>query len=311
MALRVSNEPVLLIVFNRPDEVAASLEALSTIHEGGRLYVAGDGPRDGHQQDERNVRKVWEVVESFSINFDTHLRQSPVNLGCRRGVVSAIDWFFECEESGIILEDDITPTQQFLDFCTHHLSLHRSDPRISSISGCNPGAHLMSDINPYVFSAFNFIWGWACWRRSWKMYRRDMEGYAEWYEAGHLREHFWGSRSSEDYWNLVFQGVFLGQVDTWDAQWAFSCWYNSTLCVMPHKNLVNNTGFNGEATHTVADAPEFLDLMITPEEKLDLVFRDSEIVRNQSLDRIINRSLYNTSLFHYYKRKARKFLLGG
>ena len=143
------------------------------------------------------------------------------------------------------------------------------------------------------------------------MYRREMEGYAEWNQAGRLREHFWGSRPSEDYWNLVFQGVWRGEVDTWDAQWAFSCWYNSTLCIMPHKNLVNNTGFNGDATHTVADAPEFLNLMISPEEKLDLAFRDNEVIRNQSLDRVINRSLYKTSLFDYCKRKTRKFLLGG
>ena len=35
------------------------------------------------------------------------------NLGCKYAVSSAIDWFFENEEMGIILEDDCLPSQSF------------------------------------------------------------------------------------------------------------------------------------------------------------------------------------------------------
>ena len=36
------------------------------------------------------------------------------NLGCKRGVGTAIDWFLANEDSGIILEDDCLPSRRLL-----------------------------------------------------------------------------------------------------------------------------------------------------------------------------------------------------
>ena len=39
----------------------------------------------------------------------------------------AIDWFFENVESGIILEDDIVPEIEFLEFCNFYLEEYKND----------------------------------------------------------------------------------------------------------------------------------------------------------------------------------------
>src|SRR5262245_12568646 len=103
--------PVLFLIFNRPDATSLAMEAVRTARPP-RLYVAADGPREAHDDEERceEARRV-----ATSIDWQCELRSlfRDRNLGCRLGVSSAIDWFFEHEEEGIILEDDCVPSQSF------------------------------------------------------------------------------------------------------------------------------------------------------------------------------------------------------
>ena len=59
------------------------------------------------------------------------------NLGCKKAVSSAIEWFFEHEEEGIILEDDCVPDHSSFKFCNKLLKRYRDDRRIMAISGDN------------------------------------------------------------------------------------------------------------------------------------------------------------------------------
>ena len=45
-----------------------------------------------------------------------------------------------------------------------------------------------------------------------------------------------------------------GKVDSWAYRWTFRCWQHGGLTLLPNANLVHNTGFDGEATHT-SEAP--------------------------------------------------------
>ena len=49
------------------------------------------------------------------------------NLGCKLAVSSGIDWFFENEGMGIILEDDCFPSQSFFWFCEELLERYKDD----------------------------------------------------------------------------------------------------------------------------------------------------------------------------------------
>jgi hypothetical protein len=59
------------------------------------------------------------------------------NLGCKHGCISAIDWFFENEEMGIILEDDILPDHSFFKYCEDLLIKHYDDNTVIHINGAN------------------------------------------------------------------------------------------------------------------------------------------------------------------------------
>jgi hypothetical protein len=301
----MSEVSVLLIVFNRPDKVAASLEQLSRFFSG-KLYISCDGPRAGGC-DEEKIDEVWKIVDRYKDKFTIYTQRCGKNIGCRLGVISAIDWFFESEDEGIILEDDIFVTPQFLEFCKRNLEHFRDDSRIGSISGCNPGAHLIEDSNSYYFSVFNFIWGWATWKRSWSLYRKDMEYCDEWISSGGLKSIFWGSTFIESYWEKVFSAVKDGRVDTWDAQWAYTCWSNNLLCVMPRKNLVTNFGFDDDATHTMGQAPDFLSYIVSESEALEWDRVPAGVCRNNNLDLRISSALYAIPRVNKFFKKAGAF----
>src|SRR5689334_9315101 len=111
--------PVLLLIFNRPDTTALVMEALRRARPS-RVYVAADGPREGMGEDERceRARRIATEV-NWPCEIKTLFRKC--NLGCGRALSGAIDWFFEHEEQGIILEDDCVPSQSFFPYCAELL----------------------------------------------------------------------------------------------------------------------------------------------------------------------------------------------
>src|SRR5262245_10932171 len=57
------------------------------------------------------------------------------NFGCRIAVSSAIDWFFDHEEEGMILEDDCLPSEDFFRFCDELLPRFRLETRVMAVCG--------------------------------------------------------------------------------------------------------------------------------------------------------------------------------
>lgn len=177
------------------------------------------------------------------------------NQGCRRGVVSAIDWFFSHVEAGIILEDDCVPHPDFFPYCAELLSRYNDDSRVMHISG--DGA--LSTLNrvtdeSYAFTNEVLVWGWATWRRAWALYDRDLERWADLRTDKSRMRKVFGSREAATYWSRILdRQLFEGTPDTWDYQWTFTVREQHGLAIVPTKNLISNKGFRADATHTIAE----------------------------------------------------------
>jgi hypothetical protein len=175
------------------------------------------------------------------------------NLGCGRAVSEAITWFFQQEEEGIILEDDCLPDATFFPFCREMLSRFRDSQEVASVSGDNFFPPSLHSDQPYHFSKYAQIWGWASWRRFWKVYDFHLRGdLSEWEEiirkVNPIENH-------ARYWIQVFKAMRSGLIDTWDYQVMFSAWRNGLVHIYPSKNLIVNLGYGAEATHTRFDSP--------------------------------------------------------
>lgn len=245
--------PLLFLVFNRPDTTAEVLKAIQA-QRPERLYVACDGPRDGRPDEREAVHRVRQMIAEavdWPCNLQTLYRDT--NLGCKKAVSSALDWFFENEEAGIILEDDCLPHPDFWRFCGELLDKYADDERVFMISGDNfqEGKRVSDD--SYYVSALTHIWGWAAWRRSWQKVDLDLSGYDEWVQRGGLKRLF-GPGRWERAWKRTFERYRQGRYNTWDYPFLFAAWKHDQYALLPSVNLVSNIGFGHQgATHTATD----------------------------------------------------------
>ena len=54
-----------------------------------------------------------------------------------------------------------------------------------------------------------------------------------------------------EYWINIWDNFYKnGNPDTWDYSWVLTCLINNALIAIPNGNLINNIGFNSDATHT-------------------------------------------------------------
>jgi len=241
--------PVLFLIFNRPDlaqQVFASIRAAKPK----QLFIAADGPRRDKTNEESICNETRNIVlDNIDWECEVHTLFRNENLGCKYAVSSAITWFFENVEEGIILEDDTMPDITFFTFCSDLLNRYREDTRISFISGTSLPSSAGHVDTSYYFSKFSIIWGWATWRRVWQNYDIEISDWKELSKTNWLTNVFYGNQ----YYANGFKGLFntiLNGYDTWDFQFFFLNLKNNSLNIHPAKNLIKNIGFDSRATHT-------------------------------------------------------------
>lgn len=239
--------PVLLLLCDRPDHTRRVFERIRGARPR-RLYVAADGPRPETADGLRLCKEARAAAGPVDWDCEVHTLLRERNLGCRPAVSSAVSWFFENVEEGILLEDDCVPHPAFFRYCAELLERYRDDERIFGIGGNNFRPASAAGAS-YSFSAYNQIWGWATWRRAWQHYDDSLSLWpglrdTEWLES------FLGDRTAARFWRSVFKRDLAGQIDTWDFAWTLASWMQHGLTVHPAVNLVTNIGFDDRAVHT-------------------------------------------------------------
>ena len=240
--------PVLLILFNRPQHARQVIEALRIIKPV-YVFVAIDGARDDKPQDVVDIQKCLELVDGIDWPCTITKLVRTKNLGCKMAVSSAITWFFDQVEAGVILEDDCLPNPTFFNFCKNLLHRYQYDYRIMHIGGANLYDNLIWGEFSYFFSCIPHIWGWATWRRAWALYDVEMTDYPQFKRSDRIRKLI-PDYSSRSFWERTFDSVYAGNIDTWDFQWVYALWQNQGLSIIPNQNLISNIGFDEDATHT-------------------------------------------------------------
>lgn len=275
--------PVLLIIFNRPDTTARVFDEIRKAKPT-KLYVAADGPRD-IAGDHEKCKATRAVVEKVDWDCDVKHLFSEENLGCGLGVSTALNWFFENESEGVIFEDDTVPNQDFFWFCQELLKRYRNDERIMLIGGNNFQNGFMRGDGSYYFSKYPMMWGWAGWRRAWKLYDFKMTVFPKFKKEDQIKNIFEDS-AVQEYWIKILDLTYKGKIDTWDYQWLFAIWVQNGLCITPNVNLVSNIGYgNKDSTHTKDPDDHLANVKTFPIENMThptFIMQDKDADENDS-----------------------------
>ena len=295
--------PVLFLIFNRPEITKQVFNAIQQAKPP-RLYVAGDGPRSKCTEDEENCKLARSIATNVDWDCEVKTLFRDQNLGCRLAVSQAIDWFFDQEPEGIILEDDCLPDQSFFWFCQELLERYRDDTRIMHIGGTNFQFGKARTNHSYYFSRYAHVWGWASWRRAWKFYDVEMKNWKDAQTSG-LLESLSSDRYFLRYWRQQFELTMMNKIDTWDHQWTFACWSQNAMSVVPETNLVSNIGFGEIGTNTKQNS----QVAALPVQEINFPLRhNSKMIRSIEADTYTEIGQYFKSFWLRVLHKIIRFL---
>jgi len=295
------NTPVLFLIFNRPDVTEKVFEVIRQAQPK-KLFVAADGAREDRLGEKEKCIQTRKIIEKVDWDCEVKTLFREENLGCRNAVSSAIDWFFEHVEEGIILEDDCVPSQSFFTYCQELLDYYRHDTRIMMISGDSfiDPKHIKKE--SYYFSPIQFCWGWASWKRAWKDFDVEMKNYSE-LENG-IKNTF-KKKYQQDYWLDILTKVKTGKINSWAYIWTFTIFAQKGFCITPVKNLVTNIGFDKNATHTTAINSPFSN-----QERYEIqeIIHPKKVVCDKKMLEINMKKVFEVERFKKQKYILRKIL---
>lgn len=241
--------PILFLVFNRPETTNIVWKEIRKIKPN-QLFIAADAPRIHHPEDIVKCKQVREIFNSIDWPCHHSLLYREEHLGCKLAVSTAISWFFENVQHGIILEDDCLPDISFFTFCETMLIKFKDQKNIFHITGNNFQHSIQRGAGSYYFSKYAHIWGWATWKRAWSTYSLTLTDWNQ-FQRSRLFSELFSSTTELNFWKNKFNKYHSNpQVNNyWSLQWQYTCWLHGALTITPQQNLVTNIGL-GSGTNT-------------------------------------------------------------
>lgn len=251
--------PILFLIFRRPDTTKIVFEAIKKARPS-KLFIAADGPRNHIKDEEVRCQKTREVIR-VDWPCEVHTLYRDKNLGLRKGVANAIEWLFEHEDRGIILEDDCLPDSSFFMYCETLLEKYKDNRNIMHIGGNNFQNGIPRGKGSYYFSRIAHVWGWATWKRAWQHYEPEMSSYPFFKRENQIQNTF-DDKYSQKRWIEMLDRNYLQSSKSWAYRWTFSIFAQNGICISPNVNLVKNIGFGADGTHSFDEEHEHAQLKL-------------------------------------------------
>lgn len=284
------NTAVLFITYKRLDTTIQVFESIRKAKPP-RIYISSNTVKD---EDEcKNVQIVRDyIIDNIDWECEVHKLFRTKHLSAKLSISGAIDWFFEHEEMGIILEDDCLPHPDFFLYCEIMLNRYRNSNNVMFISGDNFQDGIKRNNYSYYFSSYCNVWGWATWKRVWDHYSLSLSEFSE-DDLVKILKHRFSSKEEQAYWKSVLMNVKQSMIDTWDYQINLTVWNLNGVSIIPNVNLISNIGFGNDATHTkvINKDANLQTSSILP------ISSPNDIVINKEADR------------YYYKRNLRLYFM--
>jgi hypothetical protein len=299
--LKNLNTPIVFICFNRPMITKKTFSQIKTIKPK-ELFLIMDGPRPKNRNDLINCNKVKHIISKINWRCKVHKNFSKVNLGLKKRIVSGLDWVFKKVDRAIILEDDCYPCDSFFFFCEVMLNFYKKNKNIGIITG-NNFLNKPTDNKSYYFSKYSHIWGWATWRRTWKVFNDNDQKIANFIKSSKYKK-ICKIFDEQKYWLDMHNQIKSGLLKSWAYYFLLNMWKNNYLTVTPNLNLVKNLAINSEFCTNPNDSALQIDLTRTV---LKFPLVHPKIIKvNKEADNQVFYSIYKKNIQARMKNKIKE-----
>lgn len=244
--LGFNSPPILLIMFNRPHRAAQVFEKIRQVRPS-KMFMVVDGARPNRPGEAEKVQQCRAFKDLVDWECDLKVDFAETNMGCKDRVASGITWAFKHVDELIILEDDCVPDLSFFRFCREMLDKYRDDNRVFTIAGSNQD-YTEPFEESYGFSKRMYCWGWATWKRAWKVFDVTMRHWPKLQQDKYLKNIF--RKHDRFYLENEFQKTYEEKINSWAYRYWINCLVNHALHIIPKVNMVRNIGFESGGTHT-------------------------------------------------------------
>ncbi len=241
----MSNAPILLFAYKRPEHTRRLLESLANNAEAAEseLHIFIDGPK--HADEKKEIEKVSVIAKSKLWCRKVSVYKNTQNQGVPQQVIGAVSKFCQKEGRAIILEDDLILSPYFLNHMNTTLKRYANEKKVMEVTGyIYPVEHLNVECG---FMRGSCGWGWGTWERAWKLFEPDGKKLLARLSDRKMRYEF-NFRNSYKYFSIL-QDQVKGKVGGWDIRWFASIFLNQGFTLYPSVSLVRNTGFDGTGTN--------------------------------------------------------------
>ena len=229
----------------RPEYARRTFEAIKLAQPKSLYFYSNKGRLEKEGEIERNnqIRSFVDEID-WPCELHTWFRDECVNVyDSLRG---AINWLFDNEEEGIILEEDCVPTLGFFSYVDQMIQMFRNEDKVWYVSGDNP-FNLNPSGHEYIYSRYHLMYGWATWKDRWQKIQWGDFGVQYILENKICYQLFkTKSQAREREQHLMNCKDFLFQTNCWDYALGFTVDKNRGVGVYPVTHLVHNIGLSGQ-----------------------------------------------------------------
>lgn len=237
--------PVLLFVYNRPEHVRRTIEALkkNTLASESHLYIYSDGASDATCQ--KAVDEVRQYVNGISGFKSVTVIVRDENWGLARNIIDGVTTQINRYGEVIVLEDDLITAPYFLQFMNDALECYKDEPRVGHIQGCD---FTQDPSLPDTFLIkWTGSWGWATWKRAWQYFNPDGKVLLAELERRKLTYRF--DFNGKYGYTRMLRRQTEGKNNSWAIRWNASLFLKDILSLNVGKSLIQNEGFDGSGTN--------------------------------------------------------------
>ena len=281
--------PVCIFAYKRPDALYNSLQALEKCKDASKtdLAIYIDGPKNDSEKD--TVKKVLIVAEKFkNANFNSiKISTSPANKGLAKSVIAGVTEVLTTYNSVIVLEDDLIPTTDFLEYMNLSLDRYEGNKQVGSISGFGFRVSSNRCYSNY-FHKRPTTWGWATWKDRWEMAVWDLS------EENEILQPTFKSKFNKGGQDLhrMLINYLQGNIDSWGIRWAYSHYKNKWLASSPVYSKIINNGYGDDGTNCNGAIPPPINDGHNQHQSICFV---KDIVESKELSKQVN--WYNSNLY--------------
>lgn len=231
--------PVLIAAFLRKNQIE-KLIRVASFQGAPKIYISLDGPRNSEDDLKQNeiIKMIGRLRREIPTDIDA--RRLTENVGAGAAVISAVDWLFEQESHGIVLEDDLSPDPSFFAAATRFLDRTDLEPRVLMFSGTNM---FTTDEAEIALLRYPIVWGWATTQEKWATLRSLIFSPIQELSMSKLGVNYF-------YWRVGKRRALRGITRVWDVPLAGAMFNQDYYCAIPPTNLVKNIGDDNFASNT-------------------------------------------------------------